>query len=84
VLSLLPRWQGSSGGSTSHQKAYRNGSKTLAFDTIPLCHTHHRTGKISVHLGKKAFIDRYGTEQDILEKINREIEKCKEETQGIF
>jgi hypothetical protein len=42
------------------------------------------TGKVSVHLGKKAFIDRYGTEQDILEKVNREIEKCKEETQGIF
>jgi hypothetical protein len=37
-----------------------------------------------VHLGKKAFIDRYGTEQDILEKVNREIEKCKEETKGIF
>jgi hypothetical protein len=42
------------------------------------------TGKISVHLGKKAFIDRYGTEQDILKKVNREIEKCKEETKGIF
>jgi hypothetical protein len=34
------------------------------------------------HLGKRFY--RYGTEQDILEKINREIEKCKEETQGIF
>jgi hypothetical protein len=46
--------------------------------------SHHRTGKVSVHLGKKEFIARYGTEQDILEKVNREIEKCKEETQGIF
>jgi len=53
-------------------------------DTIPLCHSHHRTGKISVHLGKKAFVERYGTEQEILKKINREIERCKEENQVIF
>ena len=48
------------------------------FATIPLCSSHHRTGKLSVHLGKKAFIERYGTEQEILEKVNREIERCRE------
>ena len=53
-------------------------------DTIPLCYSHHRTGKISVHLGKKEFEKRYGTEQEILKKVNREIEKCKEENQVIF
>jgi hypothetical protein len=37
-----------------------------------------------VHLGKKAFVERYGTEQEILEKTNREIERCKEENQVIF
>ena len=53
-------------------------------DTIPLCHSHHRTGKISVHLGKREFEKKYGTEQEILKKINREIERCKEENQVIF
>ena len=60
------------------------GLRPSHFDTIPLCPAHHRNSKISVHLGKKAFIERYGSEQDILKKINWEIEKCKEETQGIF
>ena len=53
-------------------------------DTIPLCYSHHRTGKISVHLGKKEFEKKYGTEQEILKIINREIEKCKRQTQDIF
>ena len=52
--------------------------------TIPLCAKHHRFGKVSVHLGKKAFVERYGTEQEILKKVNREIERCKEENQVIF
>jgi hypothetical protein len=47
--------------------------------TIPLCPKHHRFGKVSVHLGKKEFEKRYGTELEILEKINREIERCREE-----
>ena len=46
--------------------------------TIPLCPKHHRFGKVSIHLGKKAFVKRYGTEQEILEKVNREIERCRE------
>jgi hypothetical protein len=37
-----------------------------------------------VHLGKKEFEKKYGTEQEILKKVNREIEKCKEENQVIF
>ena len=60
------------------------GLRPSHFDTIPLCPAHHRTGKISVHLGKKAFVEKYGTEQEILKKVNREIEKCKEENQVIF
>ncbi len=55
------------------------GLRPSHFDTIPLCSGHHRTNKISVHLGKKEFEKRYGTEQEILEKTNREIEKCREE-----
>ena len=54
------------------------GLRPSHFATIPLCGFHHRYGKVSVHLGKKAFVERYGTEQEILEKVNREIERCRE------
>jgi len=59
------------------------GLRPSHFDTIPLCSGCHRTNKISVHLGKKEFVKRYGTEQEILEKVNREIERCRE-NQDIF
>ena len=59
------------------------GLRPSHFDTIPLCSGHHRTNKISVHLGKREFVKRYGTEQEILEKVNREIERCRE-NQDIF
>ena len=59
------------------------GLRPSHFATIPLCGFHHRYGKVSVHLGKKAFVERYGTEQEILEKVNREIERCRE-NQNIF
>ena len=54
------------------------GLRPSHFDTIPLCSGCHRTNKISVHLGKREFVKRYGTEQEILEKVNREIERCRE------
>ena len=54
------------------------GLRPSHFATIPLCGFHHRYGKVSVHLGKKAFVAKYGTEQEILEKVNREIERCRE------
>ena len=59
------------------------GLRPSHFATIPLCPSHHRTGKVSVHLGKKAFIERYGTEKEILDKVNREIERCRD-VEGIF
>ena len=46
------------------------GLRPSHFDIIPLCASHHRTGKISVHLNKNAFIERYGTEQ-YLQKKNK-------------
>jgi len=54
------------------------------FSTIPLCVFHHRLGKLSVHLGKKEFEKKYGTQQEILEKVNREIERCKRQIVDIF
>ena len=44
------------------------GLRPSHFDIIPLCASHHRTGKISVHLNKNAFIERYGTEQCLQKK----------------
>jgi len=55
------------------------GLRPSHFDTIPLCSGHHRTNKISVHLGKREFEKRYGTEQEILKKVNREIERCRDD-----
>ena len=50
------------------------GLRPSHFNIIPLCASHHRTGKISVHLNKNAFIDRYGTEQYLQKKIKQRIE----------
>ena len=43
-------------------------------DVIPLCPEHHRYGKISIHLGKKEFVKRFGTEKQLLEKVKRMLE----------
>ena len=48
-------------------------------DTIPLCSIHHRTGKDSIHLGKKLFIKKYGTEQKILKSVKRRLSGNSEE-----
>ena len=62
-----------------HIRSYTGlGLRPSHFATIPLCASHHRTGKLSVHLGKVEFEKRYGTQKEILEKVNREIERCRE------
>ena len=42
---------------------------------LPLCSVHHRTGKISVHLGKEAFIKKYGTEEQLEKQMRERIEE---------
>ena len=42
---------------------------------IPLCASHHRTGKISVHLGKQAYEDRYGKQEDLAKRVRERIEE---------
>ena len=42
---------------------------------LPLCASHHRTGKISVHLGKKAFEEKYGTEEQLEKKLRERLEE---------
>ena len=60
------------------------GLRPSHFDTIPLCYSHHRTGKISVHLGKKEFVEKYGTEQEILKVVNEQVEKIIQEKYNII
>ena len=42
---------------------------------LPLCPKHHRYGKISIHLGKKAFIEKYGTEEQLAKQVRERIEE---------
>ena len=42
---------------------------------LPLCASHHRTGKISVHLGKQAFEEKYGKQEYLAKKIRERIEE---------
>ena len=50
------------------------GLRPSNFDVLPLCASHHRTGKISVHLGKEAFIKKYGTEEQLEKQLRERIE----------
>ena len=48
---------------------------------IPLCYRHHRDGEdcsvyTSRHPFKKRFEERYGTEQELLESLQRELGFC--------
>ena len=45
---------------------------------LPLCASHHRTGKISVHLGKKAFVEKYGSEDLLKQRVRERIEQWNE------
>ena len=50
------------------------GLRPSHFNILPLCASHHRTGKISVHLGKKAFESKYGTEEQLQKQLRERIE----------
>lgn len=52
------------------------GNGTMAkrasnYESIPLCHIHHRTGNsgVAVHSGRKSFESNFGTEQELLEQV---------------
>ena len=56
------------------------GLRSSHFDVIPLCPTHHRLGKVSVHLGKAQFEHKFGTEKELLKKVKKAlVEKQKME-----
>ena len=56
------------------------GLKSSNYDVIPLCPSHHRLGKVSIHLGKTLFENKFGTEKDLLKKVKKAlVEKQKME-----
>ena len=61
-----------------HIRSLKNGSgmglRPPHTSILPLCSVHHRTGKISVHLGKEAFVKKYGTEEQLEKQLRERIE----------
>ena len=61
-----------------HIRSLKNGSgiglRPPHTRILGLCASHHRTGKISVHLGKKAFVKKYGTEEQLEKQLRERIE----------
>lgn len=53
------------------------GRKASHFDAIGLCPSHHRGTQHpaipSIHLSKRAFIEQYGTEADLLEIVRQHL-----------
>lgn len=52
------------------------GQRAPDDQTIPLCPTHHRLGRppfFGIHSHPREFRRRYGSERELLEKVNREI-----------
>jgi len=56
------------------------GQRSLSDRTIPLCPSHHRTGgyETAFHAGKKGFEKRFGTEEELLQWVNNELEGSSE------
>jgi len=46
-------------------------------EAIPLCPEHHRDGDrgTAIHAGRESFEARFGTEQELLEEVNRKLEE---------
>ena len=48
-------------------------------EAIPLCFIHHRSeggGQIGYHTSPLGFIERYGTERELLHQVKELIKKC--------
>ena len=54
------------------------GRRSSHFEVIPLCYEHHQ-GNTGIHLDKKNFEKKYGTEKEILEDVLLQIkvEECR-------
>lgn len=58
-----------------HVRSGQGMKRASHYETIPLCHLHHRTGGYGVafHAGEKAFEANFGNELDLLEQTWVEI-----------
>lgn len=54
-----------------------SGQRSDHQESIPLCPAHHRgtdhPRTPSIHMAKRAFIERFGTEQELLERTRQEL-----------
>lgn len=53
------------------------GRKNPYWKAIPLCPNHHLNGGygVAIHAGQKAFEQAYGSEEQLLEQVNKLLEK---------
>ena len=53
------------------------GQRSSHFRVLPLCVQHHRTGGfgVAIHGGTREFQKRYGTEEELLEKVFQSLDK---------
>lgn len=59
------------------REGYGIAEKASDYETIPLCPAHHQTGAggvIAVHRNYRAFVERYGSEREILERTVAEMD----------
>lgn len=65
-----------------HIRAEGSAGKRAPDDaTIPLCHSHHRTGGYGVafHAGPEEWQERWGSERELLEQVNMMIREPRDE-----
>jgi hypothetical protein len=51
------------------------GQRASHFSVLPLCADHHQNGGhgVAFHAGKKTWQERYGTEQELLERVKEKL-----------
>ena len=51
------------------------GQRSSHKRSIPLCPQHHRNGGygVAIHAGQRKWEENYGTEESLLEQVNREL-----------
>ena len=79
MYSLLPAGHARNASGNHHPRAGTGiGRKASHFDAIGLCPAHHRgtdhPRTPSIHLAKREFINRFGTEAELLELVRRRLE----------
>lgn len=58
-----------------HKTGAGMGLKASDYESMPLCHPHHRTGGygVAVHAGVAAWEAKYGTQDEMVERVQAEV-----------